>query len=67
MMQTRQQTRLTFELLAQTFIGKQGLFQRDRRIETLIDGLVNCAHSALPELTDDTITALQDCFWRQHQ
>ena len=66
MMQPRQESCLTFKLLAQTFIGKQRLFQRHCRIESLIDGLVNCAHSALPELTDDAIPALQDCFWRQH-
>src|SRR5687768_15983289 len=58
MMQTSEKPRLAFELLAQTFIGKQRLFQSDGGIETLIDGLVNCAHTALPELANDTITAL---------
>jgi hypothetical protein len=33
----------------------------------LIDRLIDCAHSALPELTDDAIPALEDCFWRKHQ
>ena len=37
MMQASQQSRLAFELLAQTLVGKQRLFQRHCGIETLID------------------------------
>src|SRR5688500_14467686 len=58
MVQTSQKPRLAFELLSQTFIGKQRLFQGDGGIETLIDCLVDCAHTALPELANYPITAL---------
>src|SRR6185503_10945241 len=58
MMQTSEQTRFAFELFAQPFVGKQGFFQRNGRIETLIDRLVDSAHAALSELPNDAITAL---------
>ena len=58
MMQTCQQSRLALELLAQTFIGKKRFFKRNGGIETLIDGLVDRAHAALPELANNAITAL---------
>jgi hypothetical protein len=58
MMQTREQARFALELLAQTFVGKERFFEGDSGIETLIDRLVNSAHSTLSELPYDTITAL---------
>src|ERR1700752_2262329 len=66
MMQTREQAGLTFELLPQALIGKQRLFQCHRGVETLVDGLINRTHTALPKLADDAIAALQNCFRRQH-
>src|SRR5690242_271714 len=67
MMQTCEQPRFAFELFAQTFVGKERLFQRDGGIETLIDGFIDGAHAALAELAHDPIPALEDCVWRQHR
>ena len=58
MMQTRQESGLALELLAQTLVGKERFFKGNGGIETLIDRLVNGAHSTLPELPHDAITAL---------
>src|SRR5215467_15011696 len=67
MMQTSQQPRLALELFAQAFVSKKRLFQRDGGIQSLIDCLVNGAHTALAELAHDPIPALEDCVWRQHR
>src|SRR6185369_3287403 len=66
MMQSREESCLTFELLPQSLFGKQRLFERDCGIETLVDGLVNRTHTALPKLTNDAIASLQNCFRRKH-
>src|ERR1043165_4526190 len=58
MMQAREESCFTFELLPQTFLGKQRLLQRDSGVETLVDGLVNRTHAALPKLANDAITTL---------
>ena len=58
MMQASHEARLAFELFAQAFVGKECLFKRNRAVETLIDGFVDGAHAALPELAHDTITTL---------
>ena len=58
MMQAREESGLAFKLLSQAFLGKQRLFQRDRGVETLIDGLVNRTHPALPKLAYDAIATL---------
>ena len=57
-MQPRQQTCLALELLAQFLVGKKRFFQRNRRIKPLVDGLVNRAHAALSELSNDAVTSL---------
>ena len=57
-MQTRLQSCLAFELLAQTFLGKERFFKGNGGIDTLVDRLVNGAHAALPELPHNMITAL---------
>ena len=58
MMKACKQSRLTLELLAQAFIGKERFFQGNRGIEALIDGLVDGAHTALSKLANDAIAAL---------
>jgi hypothetical protein len=58
MMQAREESGLAFELLPQAFLGKQGLLERDSGVETLIDGLVNRTHPALPKLANDAIATL---------
>ena len=58
MMQTREESGLAFELLAQALLGKQRLFQCHGRVETLVDGFINRTHTALPKLAYDAITTL---------
>ena len=58
MVQTCKKSRLTLELFAQAFVGKQCFLQRNGGIETLIDRLVDSTHTALSELSHDAITAL---------
>src|SRR6185369_2112797 len=57
-MQTSEESRLALELFTQPFFRKERFFQRDSRIEALIDSLVNGAHAALAELAHDSIPAL---------
>ena len=66
MMQTREESCLTFELLPQSLLGKQRLLKRDCGIETLVDRLVNRTHTALPKPAYDAIATLQNCFRRKH-
>src|SRR3989442_6706127 len=66
MMQTGQQTCFPFKLLSQLFLCKQSFLQRDGGIQSLINGLVDCAHAALSKQSHDTIPTLQDCLWRKH-
>src|SRR5581483_5460266 len=65
-MKPRQKTCFALKLLAQFFIGKKRLFERDNRIQTLINGFVNRAHAALSKLPHDAITALENCSFCQH-
>src|ERR1051325_5588666 len=58
MMQTSEEPRLALELFTQAFFRKERLFQRYRRVEALIDRLVNGAHASLAELAHNTIPAL---------
>ena len=58
MMQTRQQTRLALELFAQPLFGKKCFFQRDSRIEPLVDRFVHRTHSALSKLTNNAVAFL---------
>ena len=66
MMQTREESCLTFELLPQSFFAKQGLLERDGCVETLVDRLVHRTHTALPKLAYDAVATLQNCFGRKH-
>lgn len=58
MMQTGQKPRFALELFAQTFVGKERLFQRNGGVETLIDGLINGTHPTLSKLANYAVAAL---------
>jgi len=58
MVQTSEQPRFALELFAQALVGNERFFQRDGRVETLIDRFIDGAHAALAELAHDSIPAL---------
>src|ERR1044072_289669 len=66
MVQTGEQARLTLKLFSQSFVSEQGLFESDHCIQSLIKRLVNCAHTALPELAHDAISFLRNFFRYKH-
>src|SRR5690348_9005429 len=65
-MKPREHSRFAFELFAKPLIGKQRFFQCDCCVKSLINRLINRAHSSLTQLSNYSISTLKNCLGIKH-
>jgi hypothetical protein len=58
MMHASEKPGFSLKLLSQSLVGEKRLFQSDGRIQTLIDSLIDRAHTTLSKLANHAVPAL---------